>query len=118
MITATPPVTTFRAGLPVQGSRVHPNMAAKLRQAGLQNFLLDARDLKAANAEERLLARGFEKEDSGALVLGRGHLYGSGQRALLGEEEVQLVTFAERWVQIIRIDAQGRVTHNSVEKLP
>ncbi|MCA9792320.1 MAG: hypothetical protein KC910_11015 [Candidatus Eremiobacteraeota bacterium] len=110
---------------PVKGCSVHPNMLDKLRKAGLsdEQILIDARPLLGPEARQRLEGRGFavetESDEQVTLGLGEPQLYLTGQRAVLKEDgAAELLTFAERWVQIIRVDAQGRVQHNSIQKLP
>ncbi|MGE0492492.1 MAG: hypothetical protein AB7S38_24975 [Vulcanimicrobiota bacterium] len=110
---------------PVKGCSVHPNMLDKLRRAGLEErqILTDARPLMGSSARENLEGRGFalesESDEQVILGLGQPQLYLSGQRAVLKSNgAVELLTFAERWVQIIRVDALGRVEHNSIQKLP
>lgn len=100
---------------------MHPNMLDKLRRAGLseEQFLQDARPLLESGWEAALTERGFEPEKPGIYSLGEAHLYGAGQRAIVEEDgKAQLLTFADRFVQIIRVNPDGRVTHNSVQKLP
>lgn len=110
---------------PIKGCSVHPNMLDKLRAAGLEDesILIDARPLLAGDSEGALLERGFRKEPSdehrAIMALGEPQLYRAGQRAVFKEQgDVELLTFADDFLQIIRVDAEGQVTHNSVQRIP
>lgn len=123
--TAVRPTFRQQPPVPVKGMSVHPNMLDKLRAAGLSRcaVLIDARPLLQAGAQEQLAGRGFEVEsqEDGRVIMGLGHpqLYRAGQRAVLKDDgAAELYTFADVWVQIIRVDAEGRVEHNSIQKIP
>ncbi|GMU56801.1 MAG: hypothetical protein AMXMBFR33_59470 [Candidatus Xenobia bacterium] len=111
-----------RGGLDVPGTGVHENMVEKLESLK-DNLVLDATELTSPDARAHLAELGFRHEkttsEQESYVLGRAHLYGAGQRALLGTDgSCQLVTFADKWVQLTRLDDQGRRLSNAVERLP
>lgn len=104
---------------------VHPEMMKRLVQGGLKEgqIVKDIRDLRKENAEAGLLASGFRMETSSranprTYVVGRGHLFGMGQRALFYRDgAVGLVSFANQFVQIIEMDPQGVVRRNVIQRL-
>ncbi len=110
------------AGLDVPGTKVHPNMLEKL--ASLEGSLVkDAVELTSGDARETLAELGFTREqtsgDYESWKLGLAHPHGAGQRAVFRPDgSCQLVTFAEQWIQLTRLDAQGRRISNGVERIP
>ncbi|MEW6283761.1 MAG: hypothetical protein AB1758_34435 [Candidatus Eremiobacterota bacterium] len=113
-----------RGALPVEGSKLHPNMAAKLGQY-IGKAVLDGQELLRDDAAEWLVSRGFEPErrEPGVLfsyTLGNASLYGTGQRVIFFEKDrtVALMTFADQWVQQIRMGPDGKVLVNQVERIP
>ncbi len=110
------------AGLNVPGTGVHPNMLEKL--ASLEGSLVtDAAELARPDARETLEKLGFTREQTTGAheswKLGLAHPHGAGQRAVFRPDgSCQLVTFAEQWVQLTHVDAQGRRLGNGVERIP
>ncbi|HXE73796.1 MAG TPA: hypothetical protein VNO81_14125 [Candidatus Nitrosotenuis sp.] len=104
---------------------VHPEITKRLIQGGLEekHLVKDIRKLREENAEAALLASGFrletsEKANPRSYVLGTGHLFGLGQRALFYQDgSVGLVSFANQFVQIIEMNPEGVVKRNVTQRL-
>ncbi|MEW6280469.1 MAG: hypothetical protein AB1758_17715, partial [Candidatus Eremiobacterota bacterium] len=77
--------------MPVEGSKLHPNMV-KLLGTLSERAVLDAKDLLGGDAVDRLTARGFQPERSepgvfSSYTLGLASPFGKGQRVVFTQQD-------------------------------